>query len=858
MPLNIVRKNTTLSKKSTSLPAPVSSSPPSEGRNTLPKASSNLASAARPRPPLPRGSTESTTPTLARKPSNSSIHSTVSKAEKKRSAWRGVAKTLPGLLRSSRGASSTSLVSVSQDLEPSLVEEPLPELPQHSPSFGSKIPIRRGTLSPSSSPTPPSRTLKSPEPRSTSPSNTRNAGNTAAQGRDSEERTSAEFSDGSATMVDDNAHGLSEELSATKKQFSEITNECSALREHIRTLETAHNAQLRESVEEAVNHTKAELSRAHASELEKETEAVRNLRKRNEELASRVMVVEDDKAECNRAHAAEMQSVQSRMKNLQHSLESLQHELKMKDGHSTSLLRENEELKGRIAHLEEDSRVLAEGGAEAQKRLLEDVSHYKHQLGETQKTLADRDSQFTQLQTDKTEIENLLICAQASVDEKDSVMKDLQGHLSGIEGHNTILEGEVVKMEKELVDVKNSSQQTLQTTIEDHERQLSDAQSVTKSLRSELSSSATTIQQLQASLETARIDAQANSTSLEDHTSQLRQAREQHSSLQERVRALEETNKTLEAEKAELIRTHSVEVEAERRAIHNLRRSMESSQRDTSVKQERSSLLGLANEELRREVTSLKERRDREEEEIKKVQKDLEVTNATLRTLEEDKRVAIETVQGEKGKLVDEISRLQLQLEDLRNQFARTTAGPQAQGEEKLKNDLQKALATIEEQKTVIGRLQQSITDRSKEDAQPRQIVNAATRPTPSRSNSQRSRSSSTASHSQPSKASCSAKTPLRNASSKNSLSAPSASSPLKASSATASSSSPSHEMSQMLSDHDHAFKAGTDSESEGDRHPAARSQANDVNRLRQPAEAGLMYRMGHAVFGSLWRRIWG
>jgi len=67
--------------------------------------------------------------------------------DEKRSAWRGVPKILPSLLKSSR---EVSISTAPQDHEPA-------ESIKHSPSLGSKIPVRRMTASPKASLLPESR-----------------------------------------------------------------------------------------------------------------------------------------------------------------------------------------------------------------------------------------------------------------------------------------------------------------------------------------------------------------------------------------------------------------------------------------------------------------------------------------------------------------------------------------------------------------------------------------------------------------------------------------------------------------------------------------------------------------------------
>lgn len=641
---------------------------------------------------------------------------------------------------------------------------------------------------------------------------------------------------------------LSEELLVTQKQLTEAKNECSALHGHIRSLEGSHNTQLRQSVEEAVNHTKDELLRAHALELDKQKEIVRNLQQRNEDLASRVMVAEDEKADSSRAHNSEMQSLQSRIKNLQDAIEPLRHELKVKDEHAGALSRENNELRDRIVHLEEDGRVLAEGGAEAQKRLLADVNHYRHELEMTQKVLAERDAQVTELQTSRIEIENLLVCAQTSVDEKDKAIGDLQRENEGIEERNRLLEGRVVELEGRINETKNSARRDLQASVYEYERRLADVDKLAQALRSELSSSTTTLQQLRVSLDTARADTRTALAASEEHVNQLHQVQEQYAILQENVRVLDEEKRTLQAEKAELVRTHSAEVEAERRTIHDLRKSMESSQRESS-KQERSSLLVPANEDPRPQVSSSNEERQEKEEEASQMRKELEAARSELGASEEKSRLILETAKEEKEKLNDEIARLRRQLENAQLQISQSHTPPQAQraGEENLKGNLHKALNTIEEQKTVIGRLQQSVGEQSKEERPPSILLNVMKSVT-SRPKTERTRSSSTASFSAQAKA----------GSSRVAATASPIIPARKVSVSRTSPTSSSNEASKMLREQERAFQAGaTDSDSERSQ-SGSRRQVEDVRRLRQQTEASVVYRMGHAVFGSLWRRVWG
>lgn len=184
MPLNlkypsVPRRNTTSKKTDGSTAAVLSSSPPAD--SVLGVSATKIVPEQRPKQSLFRKQTDPTPPTtLARQPSQTSIYSTVSKTDKKRSAWRGVAKSLPHMLKSSRGASSTSLVSVSQEPEP-----PLPDIadtPLSASVSRSKIPVRRTTLSPKAS------TLI--DKRSATPPNAGYMeGSAHGQGRDSDERS---------------------------------------------------------------------------------------------------------------------------------------------------------------------------------------------------------------------------------------------------------------------------------------------------------------------------------------------------------------------------------------------------------------------------------------------------------------------------------------------------------------------------------------------------------------------------------------------------------------------------------------------------------------------------------------------
>lgn len=665
---------------------------------------------------------------------------------------------------------------------------------------------------------------------------------------------------------------LAEELSATRQRLVESTNESSALHEHIRTLEKTQDEQLRQRVEQAVNHTKDELVRVHASEMENQQETVRALERRNEELLLRIKSLERETSELGHAHNAEVKSLELRIQSLQESLESLQHELNTKDDKMVALVRENEDLRKQVVDIEKDSRVLAEGGKEAQRRLIDEVNQLRRHLQDAHALVMERDDQITVLQSAKAEMEVSLRGAQAVVDEREMVIGDLRRCGDVFGERNRLLEQKVVEMEREISDNKESAKRVLETTVDDYERRIVDAIGTIQGLQTQLSSSATTIQQLQSALDSTRDNAEEATQTTAGYMDELRELRNQRTAHEETIRALEEQNKALQTEKAELVRTYTCEIEAEKRAIHNLRRSMETSERDHSARQERSAILVQANEELRREIMSLKELREQEEKESGALRKDLEVANATLCALEEKGRISLEAATEEKKKLAEEVDQLRRQLEDVQGQLKERDAQAQTcvVDAEKLKNELQTAISTIAEQKAVIARLQQSIGERSKDDRQPRLLLNVVKG---NRSDNRRRRSS-TVSRTEPPKAvemsKRSTNTPSRNEAPRKPIrreSAPPAtptSTVAKQPDIGPSGSprlpvSPTHEAVRMLKDHEQAFQANsTDSDSEGDHHSSSQRQVRDVKRLTQQTQAGLAYRMGHAVFGSLWRRIWG
>jgi hypothetical protein len=310
-------------------------------------------------------------------------------------------------------------------------------------------------------------------------------------------------------------------------------------------------------------------------------------------------------------------------------------------------------------------------------------------------------------------------------------------------------------------------------------------------------------------------------------------------------------------EKADLVRAHAVEIEAERRTVHNLRRSMDPSKRDSSGKQDRTSLLAQTNEDLCREIIALKEQHAKEEESARQTKRELEVVTTSLAALEDNNRLALAGAKEEKEALANELDQQRRQLEDVRNQLNQRNVTPaqvtQAPEEEKLKIDLQKAAATIEEQKAVIGRLQQSIGVKSKVDqVQSRLPLTNVAKTSPSRPISQRSRSSTVVTRTDP----LSAPSPPRNQPARSSTLASSSTS--AAPEVSASSSSPSHEGSKLLNDQNRVFRAGsTASESDGGEYPV-KGKPGDLKRITPPTEVGLVYRLGHSMFGSLWRRIWG
>ena len=134
MPLNIARKTP---RKST-----LSAAPSVQDSNAQAKSAS-----ATPHIPQPLQQIATETTTLSRKPSDGSVYSTASKVDKKRSAWHGIPKILPSLLKPSR---EVSIAIAPQDREPA-------ESIKHSSDLGSKIPVRRMTASPKASLLPESR-----------------------------------------------------------------------------------------------------------------------------------------------------------------------------------------------------------------------------------------------------------------------------------------------------------------------------------------------------------------------------------------------------------------------------------------------------------------------------------------------------------------------------------------------------------------------------------------------------------------------------------------------------------------------------------------------------------------------------
>ena len=587
----------------------------------------------------------------------------------------------------------------------------------------------------------------------------------------------------------------SQKPATVTQKLTEVTNECST------------------------SCTKAELFHLHASELDQRKEISHNLQERNEELASRIIAVKDDKAELMHVHDEEMQSFQLKVEDLQHLIESLQQGLKMKDEHVSEISMENGELRRKVMYLGEEDRVLAEGGVKVRGRLSDQVNHCQTELVNIYKTLAKRNAQFTQLKSSKVETENMLVCVQASVNEKDMVIKDLEDRLSSFEESNS----------------------SLQTQIQDYESRLTDADRVAQALRVELSTSSYTVQQLRA-------DAQKSAKVIEEQATQLVRAEKQQIMLQESARVLEDEKQALEVEKAELVRNHIAQVEAERRAVHNLRRSIESSQRESTAKQEQSLLLVSANEELRQEVVGLKERLKRDGEEAQNVKKELEIIKTALSSLEEKNNAATQ-IAKEKEKLMGEVTQLQHRLEDARNQLGQYNA--QAGGEEKLKKEMQKALETIEEQKGIIGRLQDSVSERSREKENPKPILlPSLSRVTPARQPAQRSRSSTVSSKSDPSSPKPPSRTPPTRSRAPSSSPGTTNSTPLLK--LLASPSQAPHFRERV------SPTGSTDSESDVDGGITQHPSSTDVKHLKPQIESSLVYKMGHAVFGNLWRRIWG
>jgi chromosome segregation ATPase len=398
--------------------------------------------------------------------------------------------------------------------------------------------------------------------------------------------------------------------------------------------------------------------------------------------------------------------------------------------------------------------------------------------------------------------------------------------------------------------------------VDHYERQVIETAGDIQALRDQLTSSTSTVQQLQSSLDATSIESKESLQVAQEATDKLNQLQKQHAALREKIQVLESQNKTYQTEKADIIRVHSAEIEAERRAIRNLRRSIESIERGSGSKDERSSVLVLTNEELQREIMSLKELREGEEQESRRLRKEVEDNNLVVSALEEKNKILLEALTAEKERLSDQVDNLQRQLIEAQLRIQELSLHAQSQGvsELKRKEELQKTNATLDEQRTVIQRLQQSIGELSKDDCQPpkpRLLLNVM-KSDPSRTHVQQSHSSSSASNSVSSRPSPPAKRYSTGGSEIHAASvAPSTSStPLKTFKATTPPDYSSYEGSRMLTEHEHAFQA--DSDSEGDRHSGSQRQLKDIKRGKQQAQTSFVYRMGHAVFGSLWQRVWG
>ncbi|XP_006462717.1 hypothetical protein AGABI2DRAFT_186593 [Agaricus bisporus var. bisporus H97] len=844
MPLNLrypgaTRKNTI--SKTTDGPAVAE-------RNRSPQPGTSLTTPVkgvvpeRPKQTTPKKQTDTPPRTLTRKPSQASIYSTTSITEKKRPIWRGVAKTLPGMLKSPRGASSTSLASISQ--------EPAPPLPGSVDSKSastprSKIPARRTTLSPKAS------TL---DKLSTTPAKSIPLEESEHVIREQRDITrTSNGSDGSDTLVEElqsTARSLNEELSAMQHKLNEATNECSALHEHIRTLESANDEQLRRSVEEAVKHAKDELLGSHASELGAQQDRILDLQKKNDGLTSRLVEIEQLKEKSDRDSTTEINSLRRQLRDLQNSLESVQHDLKTKDDVVAGLNQRNEELYARIANLEAERSTLTEGAAEMEEGLLKDVGLLRHQLEDAQHTLSERDIQMSELQSEKAKVEDMLVRAHAVADEKEMVIGDLKRRGNGLEERNEELERKILDLERE--------ETRLKATTDDYERQIIDAAGDAQMLRDQLASSTSLAQQLQSSLDALSIE---NKESLQAAADKFSQLQEQHAALVETMQALESENNMHQTEKADMIRIHSAEIEAERRAVRNLRRSMESIARDSGAKDDRSSVLIQANEELQQEIMNLKKLREGEEQESRRLRKESVENTVAISTLEEKRRVLLEVLTAEKEKLSGEADHLRRQLTEAKLRLQEHDSQAQSQGvdEQKRNEEVQKANAIIDEQRTVIGRLQQSIGELSKDDDQPpkpRLLLNVM-KPDPSRTHVQRSQTSPVVSNTLPPRP---PPPPKRSTTGGNETHAPSiaqstSSTPLKTFMPTTSLDPSSHEASRMLTDHERAFQA--DSDSEGD-HTGCQRQLRDMKRGKAQAHASFAYKMGRTVFGSLWRKVWG
>jgi chromosome segregation ATPase len=470
----------------------------------------------------------------------------------------------------------------------------------------------------------------------------------------SELRTKLELSQRDASELSETANKRADAIQLQQQQLS-------ALQQKKRLLEQTveeNQSQIR-SMEENSARIQAELRNKHSSEIDAQRRLVENLQASLQTLQHDVKIKEDQVVELRISGDELLQKLEKsegKCRKMEQRAEAL----------DASLAKANSEMRD----LEEKAKLSKAEAAREKAALTTRANQLRRQLDDTQQLVTQRVEQVLRLESTNNELSNSLHHVQTIVGEKDLMVKSLQRSCADLEEAKKGLGEQVKGLEKSLVEVKRAAQVEHTKQMENHQREMMQATTRIQGLQDELSSFIATAQQLHTSLETSLANTEKAEKISEELKRQVNNHQNHVSTLQDALHTLEvksdettskliSNERSFKEEKAGTLRRHAAEMDTQRREALEIKQTL---QRTLEQKEKSLNALTDENNTLRREVTTLEKRARKNEDEMTSVQ-------ATLRDVTQRSRVSLETLIDEKFKAEEEIEQLESRMEELQKEL---------------------------------------------------------------------------------------------------------------------------------------------------------------------------------------------